>query len=66
MSNIYAMEVTEDVAGTEDDPLKILEEVQQALCPSQCSGRGQCENGTCLCNPGRYLGIFTTNNCYRN
>ena len=52
VSNIYAMEVTEDVAGTEDDPLRILEEVQQAICPSQCSGRGQCENGTCLCHPG--------------
>ena len=52
MSGIYAMEITEDVEGTEQDPTQLLEDVKQHVCPSQCSNRGICENGTCACNEG--------------
>ena len=46
------MNRTEEKQGTENDPVLVVQEVQQLICPSQCSDQGQCKNGTCLCNSG--------------
>ena len=46
------IERTNDTVGTDDDPVLIIENIEQNVCPSQCSGNGQCQAGKCLCNEG--------------
>ena len=46
------MERTEEMTGTENDPMVIAQAVRRFVCPSQCSGQGRCENGACQCNAG--------------
>ena len=47
------IERTNDTMGTEDDPVLIIENIQQNVCPSQCSGNGQCQDGKCICTEGK-------------
>ena len=42
------------VLKNESNPQPLLEN----LCPNECSFRGRCENGTCICDAG-----FTTEDC---
>src|SRR6218665_3779089 len=30
----------------------ILEKVVSLICPNQCNGNGNCQNGVCVCNTG--------------
>ena len=45
----------EAVAEKPDDTIK---EIEDKVCPNECSGNGKCVNGTCVCNTG-----FTTEDC---
>lgn len=35
-----------------------ISEIVENLCPSDCTSKGRCVNGTCICNHG-----FTANDC---
>ena len=35
-----------------------LQRIQQVICPSQCSQRGTCVNGTCQCSQGRHAARY--------
>lgn len=37
-----------------DFSLMLLREVQASVCPNDCSDVGVCDNGTCICNDGKY------------
>ena len=52
ISEALGMERTNETIGTDDDPLVIVENIQQNICPSQCSMHGRCEEGKCLCDEG--------------
>ena len=47
------IERTNDTVGTDNDPVIIIENIEQNVCPSQCSGNGQCQAGKCLCDEGK-------------
>ena len=34
------------------DPVLIVKEIEQNICPSQCSGHGECQNSLCTCDEG--------------
>ena len=37
---------------------KIIESVVEALCPNDCTFKGNCSNGTCVCHEG-----YTAEDC---
>lgn len=53
VSKVFAIRRSDETVGTANDSSVLIQEVQQFICPSQCSDQGVCENGTCSCNPGK-------------
>ncbi len=52
-SFILATEANPTNEGTPDDPVLVLEELERLVCPGECSGNGQCQDGICQCDAGK-------------
>ena len=51
----FEIERTNDTMGTDEDPLLIVENIMLNVCPSQCSGHGECQAGRCTCHEGEIV-----------
>ena len=38
--------------AVENEGGKTIDEITKKVCTNECSGKGKCENGTCICNKG--------------
>ena len=49
-----AMTAMRDICddAVEKEPESTITEIEKNLCPNDCSGHGQCVNGTCTCDRG--------------
>ena len=45
-------QITDTGASNPNPPQALLYQVQDSICPSQCSGRGKCVNQRCVCEQG--------------
>ncbi len=57
-SMILAIEANPQNLGTPDDPILMMQDFEMLMCPGDCSGHGQCQNGTCICDAGIMFDVF--------